>query len=132
MESKYRTKQRDVVIEALKKYTIENGIGANEFVKILADEGLNVSRATIYRRLKMLESDKIVRVYMGDDGEKRYEYIDDDKCREHMHLVCRKCDKTYHIDCDSVNNFLNHIEKEHNFAVDKMQTVIYGICDECK
>ena len=37
-----------------------------------------------------------------------------------------------HLDCELMNNFINHIEEHHKFKVVPEKIVYYGYCEECR
>ena len=59
-------------------------------------------------------------------------YVDEEKgCHEHYHLKCIECGKLIHVDCTHIDEIQSHIEKHHNFSVDKSRIVLYGTCSDC-
>ena len=61
-----------------------------------------------------------------------YQYVDGQHCKEHFHLKCEKCNKIIHLECNEFKDVQNHIAKEHDFELDNIKTVFYGICNNCK
>ncbi|MDE5565465.1 MAG: transcriptional repressor [Anaeroplasmataceae bacterium] len=91
----------------------------------------SIHKATIYRKLAVLEEEKVIRkIYQPKDMTYEYQYIGKD-CSSHLHLLCSNCGKTIHLECSEANLFLNHLLKNHQFNVDQFQSVIFGICKEC-
>ena len=106
----------------------EKTFTAIELIDLLKDK---MNKATIYRQLiKLEESKDIIKFYNNLDDI--YEYQLYQECKEHLHLKCVKCGKVVHLKCGETNAFLSHIKDYHGFNVDKMKTVIYGICKECQ
>ncbi len=126
---KYKTKQTDILLDVIKN-SGPNGITANEAVAELEKLNNHISRATIYRKLKVFENEGIVRV-VTHKGKKLYELVWDD-CSDHLHLVCTNCKKVIHIDCTSSDRFIKYVEDELRFDIDFRKTVIYGLCNDCK
>lgn len=127
----YKTKQKEMMLDILKDNATKKSITTANFVKLMKDRGVKISKATIYRQFRFLEEEGIVRVFFGSDGEKHYEYIKKEACKQHLHMICRNCSKISHINCEAGQNFIGHIEEEHGFKIDKHLTMIYGICSEC-
>lgn len=123
----YNTCNKQMLLEIFssdknKSYT------AVELVELLKDK---MNKATIYRQLiKMEENKEIVKFYNNKDDIYEYQFYQN--CSEHLHLKCSKCGKIIHLKCDVANSFLNHILEGHGFLVDRKQTIIYGICKECR
>lgn len=129
---KYKTKKKDLLLDILRKNTNESAITITEFLRLIEEDGINISRATIYRQFKLLEEDESVRVFFGNDGEKRYEYVEKDACKTHLHMVCRSCNKVFHIKSIVSQHFISQIEDEDDFMVDRNLSVIYGLCRYCR
>ncbi len=128
----YKTKQKSL---------IESMISADDGIHYTVDsltdalnlKGESVGRTTVYRCLENMVKDGKVRKYVRQSGESAcYQYISStNDCKEHFHLKCEKCGKLIHVDCEHMNELSTHIEKEHAFAVDRLKTVLYGVCGEC-
>lgn len=126
---KYKTKQTDILLEALKEAGLK-GLTASEAVDILKDKSGDVSRATIYRKLKVFENEGVVRV-VNYKGVKRYEYVEDE-CKNHLHLICKNCKKIVHLNVEESKTFSKHVDNKHKFLIDMSKSTIYGLCDDCK
>ena len=125
---KYMTKQRKLLIEyfashadeALSARQIANGMG----------EAISIS--AVYRNLAALEAEGLVkRVSKTGNREVYYRYIDAPECRECLHFSCKCCGRTYHMNKTSVEKLMR-IAEENGFSIDKSDTVLYGICADCK
>lgn len=128
----YKTKQKNFVLECLKKHENEN-LTSENIIGFLKQEGVSVSNATVYRHLNSLLEDKSVRRIMGSDGVFVYRYFDKTKnCERHSHLVCDSCGKLIHLECESLDKIYEHIKNEHGFSVDGIKTVFYGKCKDCR
>ena len=91
----------------------------------------SMDKATIYRKLKQLESNKkIFKVF--NINTNMYEYSLYESCANHMHLKCISCGKIVHLKCDVVECFISHIEREHDFVLENTNQTIYGKCKECR
>lgn len=90
------------------------------------------SRTTIYRAVEAMVKDKTVAkvVVPGGGEESRYRIIDENEGGRGQ-LVCVCCGRVIPFDCDSLVNFAEHIQLEHRFSVDLLQSLIYGRCALC-
>lgn len=89
------TKQRKILLDFLSAHTDES-FSAKQIAAELADQ--NISISAVYRNLAELEADKkIQRITKGRWREVFYQYIDDDECKQCLHLSCKRCGKTYHL-----------------------------------
>lgn len=132
MKNKYNTKQRENILSYLKENTDKN-ITADEIIKYFKTTNDNIGKTTVYRYLNELVKENVIKKYNLEERNcSCYQYIEGKKCDEHYHLKCKKCNKIIHLDCDEFEKIKNHIYKEHNFEIDSVKTVLYGICKECK
>ena len=132
-DSGYNTKQKENLLTYLIKNK-EKHTNVQEISAFLSAEGTPVGVATIYRQLDRLVEQGLVRKYAFDGKTSAcYQYIEDEeKCRSHFHLKCLSCGKLIHLDCEHLAELTQHIENEHGFSIDYLQTVFYGRCSDCK
>ena len=92
------------------------------------------SLTTIYRYLDRLEKDgTVIRYVSGQGSQAAYQYVEQGKgCCDHLHLQCVKCGRIYHLDCAFMKEISEHIEKDHGFELQCRNSVLYGICKDCK
>ena len=127
----YKTKQREIVENCLKSNN-ERHLTVDEITDILRQKGADVGRTTVYRTLEKLIQEGRVRRYAAAKGDSAcYQYLTDNACHEHFHLKCTGCGKLLHIKCEHMKELNEHILSEHKFRVDKLQTVLYGLCEDC-
>ncbi|MCQ2440549.1 MAG: transcriptional repressor [Clostridia bacterium] len=129
----YKTKQK-LLIENLISDNADVHYTVDSLTQELSKKGTSVGRTTVYRCLEKMAQEGKVRKYVNSAGESVcYQYITNaDECREHFHLKCEKCGKLIHVDCKHIDELSTHIEMEHSFSVDRLKTVLYGICGECR
>ena len=129
----YKTKQRYLIEECIRKNS-ERHLTVEQIEKLLTDDNIKVGRTTIYRSLELMINDGKIRKYILSGKESAcYQYINENnECCEHFHLKCEKCGKLIHIECEHINELSSHISKEHGFEINKLKTVLYGICEDCK
>jgi Fur family ferric uptake transcriptional regulator len=128
--SAYVTKQRKILLDYLSAHT-DQQLCASKIATDLKDEGISLS--AVYRNLATLEADgKVKRNTKGGTREVYYQYVDDECCKEHLHLYCKKCGKTFHLDTEETSMFVNRIALNDNFKIDKSDTILYGVCKICQ
>lgn len=126
---KYMTKQRKILTEYLSSRTDES-ISANQIAEALADK---ISKSAVYRNLADMEAEgKLRRVATKGSREIIYQYVDEEKCHDCLHLSCKNCGKTYHMENTAAEKIINSVMKNEDFDIDKERTVLYGICKDCK
>ena len=127
---KYQTRQRKTLLDYLSAHADEQ-LSAQEIAAALADEGVSLS--AVYRNLGELEAEGRVRRTARSSGrEVFYQYIGADGCRESLHLQCKKCGRTFHMDAQGAEQLLHVVEKAEGFELDKGDTVLYGVCELCR
>lgn len=126
---KYMTKQRKLLVEYLSSHTDES-ISASRIAEALSDK---ISKSAVYRNLTDMESEgKLRRIAAKGSREVIYQYVDEEKCHDCLHLSCKKCGKTYHMQVPTAESLIENVQKNESFEIDKEKTVLYGICKDCK
>ena len=122
----YNTKQKDVILNYLIKNK-DKCVTINDiYENIKKDHKLGLT--TVYRFLNKLTEENIIKKYT-DKKEATYQYIDNDECKNHLHLKCMKCNRIIHLDCHDALLLSKHIHDEHDFNID---STIFGVCKECQ
>lgn len=127
---KYNTKQREALLSFLQKHTDELLSTAQ-----IADgvKKYNISLSAVYRNISSLEAEgKLLRHIKGGSREAFYQYVSAEKCGHKLHLSCKKCGKISHLGSESTKKLISQIAGSEKFSVDGNETVLYGICAECK
>ena len=127
---KYMTKQRKTLLDFLERHADEE-LSAKKIEAELADSGVSIS--AVYRNLSELEKEgKVRRISKSGSREVFYLYTDAHACRESLHLSCKKCGKTYHMNSQCADMLINNLAQNDEFTIDKSDTVLYGVCKDCK
>lgn len=131
MKNKYKTKQKDKILLYLKENKNTN-LTADEILIYFQSIGDHIGKTTVYRFLNELVQQNIVKKYMVEDRNcSCYQYVNEQNCDNHYHLKCKKCNKIIHLECNEFKELQNHIAKKHDFEIDSIKTILYGICKEC-
>ncbi len=126
----YSTKQRRALIDYLSSHTDEQ-LSAGIIAKELKAQGISLS--AVYRNLRTLEAEGKVRRNTKDGSRQVfYRYVDNDNCKGHLHLCCKKCGKTFHMQSEETEKLVNSIAENDNFKIDKSDTILYGMCKMCQ
>ncbi len=127
--TKYNTKQRKLLLSCLASHADES-LNTKQIAEYLIDADISIS--AVYRNLSALERDGLIkRIAKSGSRESYYQYIDIPECKEHLHLTCKECGKTYHMDATETNSVINSVLENEGFYIDKSDSVLYGICNEC-
>ncbi|MBQ6056261.1 MAG: transcriptional repressor [Treponema sp.] len=126
----YSTEQRNILLTYLQTNP-DTVFSAKQIAQSLADK--NISRSAVYRNLAQLESEqKIKRVVKNGSHEAYYQFYDITACRNHIHLSCTKCGKIFHMEGNDADRLSQMLNGNEGFELNKSETVIYGLCKECK
>ena len=126
----YDTKQRRALLDFLKNHPDES-FTAGEIIAAMEREGISAS--AVYRNLaSQAASGAIRRMPREGKGGVGYRYVNAGACREHLHLSCIACGKTYHVPVALSASLVNEVARDTAFQVDRAGTVLYGVCAACQ
>ena len=126
----YHTHQRTVLLDFLSQHPDEQ-FSARQIAQALTSEQISIS--AVYRNLAVQEkAGKVRRVSKTGSREVFYQFTDAVPCREALHLSCKKCGKTYHMNTAGAERLIQSVAQVENFQIDKAETVLYGICAACQ
>ena len=91
-------------------------------------------KSSIYRLLSQLCLEETVRKFRNiSQNRSVYQYVGENcDCRLHFHEKCLSCGRIKHLDCHGTEEFARHLLTEHGFRIDCGQSILYGICAECR
>jgi Fur family ferric uptake transcriptional regulator len=101
---------------------------ADELVADLRAEGRQVSRATVYRTLRLLVDAGLLRELRLTN---RSAYEHDYGYPSHDHLHCTGCNRIVEFDNEEIRRLRDTISREHGFRAAGHRFVITGLCSEC-
>ncbi len=101
---------------------------ADQLVDDLKKDGLQISRATVYRTLNKLVDAGLLRCI--DVGHRKV-YEHDYGYPKHDHLHCEKCNKIIEFRDPTLDAILKEVGQHHNFQISGHSFVIRGVCAEC-
>ena len=128
----YNTKQHKAILAYIA--SLDGGhVTAAQIVKHFLNEGVYISRPTVYRHLNKLTESGILRKYTTDGiSGACYQYVNDgEEYQSQLHLKCEGCGKLQHLDCEAFSEMQRHVFDEHTFEVNILRTVLYGKCGDC-
>ena len=131
---KYKTRQREELLSYLRNVPGEH-VTANDVCAHLKERGSSMGLATVYRQLESLVDEGLVSKYFIDTNSPAcFAYIgsesheDQENC---FHCKCEKCGKLIHMRCEELEGIQKHLLEMHNFTLNPMRSVFYGICEDC-
>jgi len=121
------TPQRVAIIRILKDY--EGHPGAEEVFRYAIQLYPNISMATVYNVMEVLEKEGIIRAIAVSKNLRRY----DSNIKPHSHFICNSCRKVF----DIPSNYYEACTKElppelADFEVDSLELIYKGLCSDCK
>ena len=126
---RYATKQRKRLLEILESHSDET-LTVEQLCSLIAPA--SVSRSAIYRNLSDLESEGLVkRITLPLPQKTGFRYIGASECKEHLHLECARCGKTFHLPLPASNELIDNVMRDAGFEVDRT-TVLTGVCHDCR
>ena len=122
---RYTGQQRDLVRYVFSKHS---HFDADQLIDEVKQQGLGVSRATVYRTLgKLVDAGLLRRLEMGP----RTSYEHDYGYPQHEHLHCESCGKIIEFQHPGVEAVLREVCRQQGFQSGGHTFVIRGTCAEC-
>jgi Fur family ferric uptake transcriptional regulator len=121
------TDERVKILATIFKKSIH--FDADGLHKELKQQGLNISRATIYRTLDLLVQCDLVRKNSFGSNHANYEAVHEDK--HHDHLICLHCDNVIEFYRLNLEQLQEEICKEQGFKPLHHSLQIFGLCLNC-
>lgn len=134
-KSPYKTKQMKELLSYLKSVQGSH-ITVNDICAHFESEGITMGTTTVYRHLERMVQQEIVVKYVIEGTNSAYfEYIGEGTHGDtaaFYHCKCKRCGKLIHLQCHEVENLRRHVLERHDFEIDSLRTVFYGICGDCR
>ena len=124
--TRYITRQRRLLLGYLHEHADEL-LSTAQIVEAM--DAQDVSASAVYRNLASLVDEGVLQC-VGKGGSRQGYYRT--SCRGHLHLSCKRCGRTYHMDAQESERIIQSVAREDHFAVDRADTVLYGICADCQ
>ena len=123
---KRNTIQRSLVFEAVNK--LQCHATADEIYQTIMKEHPNISRATVYRNLKLLSETGEIRKMEIPGGSDRFDH----RIHDHCHVRCEKCGRVFDVDMEYITGLEQNITESHGFAFTGYDILFRGICPDCQ
>ena len=126
MNKRRNTVQRQIIIDTLKK--LNNHPPVEEIYAAIHAEHPSISKTTVYRNLRKLAVDGLIRPVLLPDGLERY----DDRTDRHYHFKCKECRDILDVDIDYLADLNDTVRGKYGVRIDSHDVVFWGICLKCK
>lgn len=131
MRGEYNTRQKREMLAFLQKHDLES-YSVDDLLAEMLKTGEKIGRSTVYRNLEQLVELGKVRKYQNAQGVMQYQHVEhNEACHDHFHMMCKKCGKLYHVNCDLMQQLSGHIYSHHHFKIDACETIFVGMCGDC-
>jgi len=123
-----KTSERFIILEEI--YNRHDHFDAESLFTELRKKNHNISRATVYNTLDLLnECDLVTRHQFGNNlarYERSYGY------RQHDHLICIDCNKVFEFCDPRVHQISTRMGDLLNFDIANHSLILYGHCRGCE
>lgn len=123
---KRHTIQRSLVLQAVNK--LQCHATADEIYEAIVTEHPNVSRATVYRNLKLLSEMGDIRKMEIPGGADRFDHL----CHDHCHVKCEKCGRVFDVDMEYITGLEQSIKDDRGFKFTGYDILFRGVCPDCQ
>jgi len=121
------TQQREIILkEAISAVW---HFSADELTAQMHKNGVNISRATIYRTLASMKEAGILSTV--DLGHGHIHYESPKTKKHHEHITCEKCGAICEIQIENLENVINAATAKAKFKHVGYAIRIFGICEKC-
>jgi len=122
---KRNTVQRQIVLEAIKRLNTHPTI--EEIYDELHNGHPSISKTTVYRNLRQLADNGIIRKVSLPDGLERY----DRNTEPHYHFKCEACGNIYDVIVGYLTDLNDMVKEKYGYRVERHDVVFSGVCLEC-
>ncbi len=123
------TKQRSAIGEVF--FAQVGHRGAEEILHDVRAKDPNVSLATVYRTLKLLQECGLADSHNFQDGQAVFEPCIDGS-EHHDHLICTRCGDISEFVNYAIEKLQNKVASEHGFKITNHRMELYGLCAKCQ
>ena len=128
----YKTAGREALIEFLAKNP-DRQFTTQELCLAVNGDAAH-GKSSVYRHLTELCAENTVRKFRSEEQNcSVYQYVGGAcDCGRHFHEKCLSCGSLKHLDCLDSMQFAAHLLAEHGFEIDCGQSILYGLCADCR
>jgi Fur family ferric uptake transcriptional regulator len=120
------TAQRDDIAGVF--FHLGGHVSAEELYAEVRQVNPHVGYATIYRTLKLLKECELVTERHFNDGQGRYEIVDQG---HHDHFICERCGRIIEFENTRLEQLKTLIMQELGVQVSRHKMELYGLCPQC-
>jgi Fur family peroxide stress response transcriptional regulator len=121
-----RSRQRQRILELLQ--SVKNHPTAEWLYNTLRPRLTSLSQGTVYRNLKILEEQGLIRRIGGISGVDRF----DGRLEPHSHFICQKCGLVEDVEMNLPIKPIQDLEVRTGHVVESQRLEFWGICKRCR
>lgn len=122
------TNQRNLVTRAV--FNSHDHFSAEELLELCRKLDRDVSRATVYRTLTMLEDAGFVEGLDTGDGGRKFEHVLGH--RHHDHMLCTRCGTIIEFFDEELERRQELAASQHGFTIQRHSLKMFGVCRSCR
>ncbi len=122
------TKERELIVGYI--FSTHTHFSVDDIFKYFLQLSVEVSKATIYRTLPILEECKLIKKTVGNGEKEFYEHIFGHK--KHFHIVCQKCGSVMEKPIELIKPKLEEICRQEGFELLDCEVNLFGECKACQ
>ncbi len=120
------TLQRRLVLETVRR--MHNHPTADEIFREIATENTLISKATVYRNLKILsEQGEILHIPIPNGAD-----CFDFQTAPHYHMECRGCERVFDVDMPYQKDLEKKVLNRNGLLIESHHIVFQGLCPHCQ
>ena len=119
-----QTPERFAVLEEV--YTSEDHFDADELYMRLKMKDVQVSRATVYNTLDLLQSSNLVKRHQFGQNQSKYEAAW--SFSQHDHLICTDCEAVFEFCDPRIQGIQEMVGEIFDFNIQSHSLHVYGSC----
>lgn len=122
---KRNTIQKEIILEAVNELACH---ATSEMVyEHIHGKHPSISKATVYRNLRSLADDNLIRKISLPGEVDRFDHI----IVPHYHARCNKCGKIFDVRIKAVNHIEDQIQLPEGFVSSNHEILFTGLCKSC-
>ena len=120
-----RSRKRDAILDLMHSTTCHPS--ADWVYQRMREQFPDVSLGTVYRNLKQLSEEGLIKSVGVVDGQERF----DARISPHSHFVCNQCGAVQDLPNCVSEETIAPLGEEYGFVEQSYELHIYGVCKDC-